>query len=268
MTMTIARTSPQRDLDLAAPPAGLLGASPSVSPERRGSSMSVSPPCCGLYGGPKVSRQTVYCQILSSQDPSSRILPHVPKLWTETIETHRREVRDAILDTTAALVAERGLLGVTMSQIAEETGIGRATLYKYFPDVESILRAWHHRQISGHLAHLAEVRDQAAGPRERLEAVLETYALLSRHSPGHHEADFAALLHRDQEVARAQHKVHAMIRDLLIDGVKAGDVRDDVRPDELASYCVHALAGAGTRRSTAAVRRLVSVTLAGLRPPL
>ncbi|MGH2817757.1 MAG: TetR/AcrR family transcriptional regulator, partial [Actinomycetota bacterium] len=74
----------------------------------------------------------------------------MPKLWNETIEDHRREVRGAILDTTLALVAEHGLLSVTMSQIAEETGIGRATLYKYFPDVETILLAWHERQINGH----------------------------------------------------------------------------------------------------------------------
>ena len=40
---------------------------------------------------------------------SSRILGPVPKLWNETIEAHRRAVRDAILDTTAALVAEHGL---------------------------------------------------------------------------------------------------------------------------------------------------------------
>jgi AcrR family transcriptional regulator len=59
-------------------------------------------------------------------------------------------VRDATLDTTAALVAEHGLASVTMSQIAEQTGIGRATLYKYFPDVEAILVAWHERQIAGH----------------------------------------------------------------------------------------------------------------------
>src|SRR5215204_726397 len=100
----------------------------------------------------------------------------VPKLWTETIETHRREVREAILDTTAALVAEHGLLGVTMSQIAEETGIGRATLYKYFPDVEAILLAWHDRQITAHLAQLTEIRDQGGDAGERLEAVLEAYA--------------------------------------------------------------------------------------------
>ena len=191
----------------------------------------------------------------------------MPKLWTETIETHRREVRDAILETTAALVAEHGLLAVTMSQIAEETGIGRATLYKYFPDVESILLAWHDRQISAHLAYLAEARDRAAGAGERLEAVLEAYALLSGRSRGHHDTDFAALLHRDERVARAQHEVHAMIRALLAEAAKAGEVRNDVPPDELAGYCIHALAGAGGHRSKAAVRRLVSVTLAGLRPP-
>jgi AcrR family transcriptional regulator len=191
----------------------------------------------------------------------------VPKLWTETVETHRREVREAILDTTAALVAEHGLLAVTMSQIAEETGIGRATLYKYFPDVEAILLAWHDRQVAAHLAYLSEVRDQGTDAGERLEAVLEAYALLSRYSRGHHESGFAELLHRDDQFGRAQRQVHEMIRDLLAAAAKAGDVRDDVPPDELASYCAHALAGAGGQRSKAAVRRLVSVTMAGLRIP-
>ncbi|HET7480249.1 MAG TPA: helix-turn-helix domain-containing protein, partial [Rubrobacteraceae bacterium] len=75
----------------------------------------------------------------------------MPKLWNETIEAHRRAVHDAILDATAVLVAEHGLLSVTMSRIAEETGIGRATLYKYFPDVEAVLLAWHERHVTGHL---------------------------------------------------------------------------------------------------------------------
>jgi AcrR family transcriptional regulator len=207
-----------------------------------------------------MSNQSVRCR-------STRILQAMPKLWTETIEAHRREVRDAILDTTAALVAEHGLLAVTMSQIAEETGIGRATLYKYFPDVEAILLAWHDRQIAAHLAYLSEVRDQAGGAGERLEAVLEAYALLSRHSRGHQESGFAELLHRDDQIGRAQRQVHQMIGDLLAAAAKVDEVRDDVPPDELASYCVQALAGAGTQRSKAAVRRLVKVTLTGLRPP-
>jgi AcrR family transcriptional regulator len=190
----------------------------------------------------------------------------MPKLWTETIAAHRREVRDAILDTTAALVAEHGLRSVTMSQIAEETGIGRATLYKYFPGVEAILLAWHERQITGHLEYLDAVGHQAGDAGERLVAVLEAYALMTHESHGHHDAEVRTFLHRGEHVARAQQQLRGFLRDLLAEAAATGDVRGDIAPDELASYCFHALAAASSLPSQAAVRRLVAVVLAGLRP--
>ena len=190
----------------------------------------------------------------------------VPKLWNETIKAHRREVREAILETTWALVAERGLRSVTMSQIAEEAGIGRATLYKYFPDVEAILLAWHERQVTGHLKQLADVRDQAGDAGERLDAVLEAYALIFYESHGHQDSELAAFLHRDEQVAQAQLQLRDMVRDLLAEAAATGAVRNDVTPDELASYCLHALAAAGTLPSKAAVRRLVTITLTGCTP--
>jgi AcrR family transcriptional regulator len=191
----------------------------------------------------------------------------VPRLWNETIEAHRRAVRDATLDTAAALVAQHGLRSVTMSQIAEATGIGRATLYKYFPDVEAILLAWHERQISSHLQQLADVRDHTSDAGQRLQAVLEAYALISHESHGHRNTEPAAFLHRDGQVAQAEQQLRDMIQDLLIQGARTGDVRDDVAPAELASYCLYALAAARSLPSKTAVRRLVTVTLAGLRPP-
>jgi AcrR family transcriptional regulator len=157
--------------------------------------------------------------------------------------------------------------GCGRSQIAEQTGIGRATLYKYFPDVEAILHAWHQRQITGHLQQLAEARDQAGDAGQRLEAVLEAYAGIARQSHGHHDAELAAFLHRGQQVGRAEQQLRDMLRDLLTEAAKTSNVRDDIAPDELASYCLHALAAASTLPSTAAVRRLVTVTLAGMRPP-
>ena len=190
----------------------------------------------------------------------------MPKLWSQTIETHRREVRDAILDTTAALIGEHGLRSVTMSRIAEQTGIGRATLYKYFSSVDAILLAWHERQITGHLEHLAEVRDQADGAGGRLEAVLAGYAHITHESHGRHDSELAAFLHRDERVARAQQQLRAMIRDLLVEGVEAGEVRSDVPPEELASYCLHAL-DAAARLPKAGARRLVRVVLDGLAAP-
>lgn len=190
----------------------------------------------------------------------------MPKLWAETIETHRREVRDAILATTAELAAEHGLLSVTMSQIAEVAGIGRATLYKYFPDVDSILTTWHERQIAGHLDYLASVRERAADPGERLEAVLTAYAVMTRET-GHHDNDLAAFLHRGDQVARAKRQLHEMMRDLLVEASDAGVVRDDVDADELAAYCLHAVTAARGLHSKAAAHRLVTVILAGLAPP-
>jgi AcrR family transcriptional regulator len=188
----------------------------------------------------------------------------VPKLWNETIEAHRAAVRDAILETTAALVGEHGPASVTMSQIAIEAGIGRATLYKYFPDVEAILLAWHEGHVRDHLKHLAHVRDQTDDPGRRLRAVLDAYALITYERP--HGTELAALVHRGDHVAHAQQHLSDLIRDVIAEAAEAGDVRDDVAPAELASYCLHSLAAAGTVPSKAALGRLVNVTLTGLRP--
>lgn len=186
----------------------------------------------------------------------------VPRLWNQTITAHRRAVRDATLDAAAALVGEHGLRSVTMSQIAETTGIGRATLYKYFPDVEAILVAWHERHVESHLQQLAALRDQAGDAIERLKAVLEAYALIQHKR---HDSELGALLHRDKHLGRAEQHLSDLIRNLLVEGTEAGDIRADTAPEELASYCIFALAAARSMPSEAAVGRLVEITMAGLR---
>ncbi|MEO7017807.1 MAG: TetR/AcrR family transcriptional regulator [Leifsonia sp.] len=190
----------------------------------------------------------------------------MPKLWNETIETHRVAVRDAALDAAAALIAEHGLLAVTMSGVAEGAGIGRATLYKYFPDVEAILAAWHARQIATHLSGLVEVRDRAIDAEGRLEAVLRTYAVVSHETRGHHDAALEGFFHHDRELADPRRQLHELIRDVIADAAQAGTVRGDVAPEELANYCLHALDAASSLPSNSAVQRLISVVLTGLRP--
>ena len=187
----------------------------------------------------------------------------VPKLWNQTIETHRHDVRQALLDTTAALVAEHGLRGVTMSQIAEQAGIGRATLYKYFPDIESILVAWHELQIGEHLKLLADIRDAATTATAALRSVLETYALISHER---HGSDLAQLLHRGEHVTHAHQHLHAFVRDLISEAAHDGSVRTDTSADELATFCIHATTAAGDLRTKPAVRRLVTLILCGLEP--
>lgn len=190
----------------------------------------------------------------------------VPKLWNQTIEAHRIAVRDAILDSAWALVTEQGLASVTMSRIAQKAGIGRATLYKYFPQVEAILAAWHQRHVAAHLRHLAELCERPGNPCERLEAVLGAFALIAHHR-GQHDAELVALLHRGEHVVHAHQQLAGLIRELLVEVAGTGRLRDDVAPDELADYCLHALTAASGLKSEDAVQRLVAVTLSGLRPP-
>ena len=187
----------------------------------------------------------------------------VPKLRDDTIVTHRKAVHDSIMQATAALVAKHGITGVTMSQIADDAGIGRATLCKYFPDVEAVLKAWHERHVAEHLARLEKTGAQVGRPSERLEAVLGEFAHIAYER---HGSDLAALLHRGEQVVRAHNQIQGFIRDLVAEGAAQGDFRRDVAPDELASYCLHALSAASSLASKAAVRRLVEVTMSGLRP--
>jgi AcrR family transcriptional regulator len=191
----------------------------------------------------------------------------MPRLWSETIDDHRRQVRAAILDSAADLVGEHGLMGVTMSHVAARAGIGRATLYKYFPDVESVLHAWHERHIADHLARLGEIRDQPGDARQRLVAGLTTYAKVCRLRERHGSQELGALLHSDGRVTSAEHQLSEIFHELLADAVAAGVVRDDISVDELAGYCVHALGAARDLRSDTAVRRLVDLTVAALHPP-
>jgi AcrR family transcriptional regulator len=189
----------------------------------------------------------------------------MPKLWTETVEAHRHEVRLAIMDTTANLVAEQGLRSVTMSEIAVRTGIGRATLYKYFSDVDAILLAWHQRHIESHLQHLAEVRDETDEPEERLQRVLETFAHHAHESRSHRENELAGMLHRGEHMEVVQRELTQFLKGILQDEAGAGRIRSDVSPDELAEYCIHALTAAANLKTRAAVNRLVAVTLGSLK---
>jgi hypothetical protein len=67
--------------------------------------------------------------------------------------------------------------------------------------------------------------------------------------------------HGTDGVGAARHQLHALVMDLLRDGVATGAVRDDIPLGELASYCLHALTGAADVPADAAVTRLVSLIL-------
>jgi AcrR family transcriptional regulator len=189
----------------------------------------------------------------------------MPKLWDGTIETHRREVRAAVIAATAALVSQHGLRGVTMSQIAEEAGIGRATLYKYFPDVDAILTEWHDDQVTVHLAQLKALRLRDGTSQEQLRSVLERFSLTMFESAQHGApAELVASFHAAGRLTTAEQSLQALITELINRAIADGSLRNDIPAKELALYCINAALGSRLLTSKAAVRRLVQITMAGL----
>lgn len=190
----------------------------------------------------------------------------MPKLWSETVDAHRREVREAIFASTVELIAEHGLRAVTMSQIAEQAGIGRATLYKYFPDVDTILVAWHERQVAAHLDQLRGIATRPGSAAARLEQVLSTYAgIIYDTATRHHGTDLAALIHQGEHLDHAKRQLNELLSGLLASASAAKEIRSDIPVAELANYCLNALGAARTVHSQAAASRLVTVIMTGLR---
>lgn len=198
----------------------------------------------------------------------------MPKLWNETVQEHRNSVREAVLDAVVDLVASGGVPAVSMTKAAEGAGISRVTLYKYFPDVEALLAAWHERQVEQHLGHLHHVRAHLGGGHERspvdaVREVLEAYALMLQETP---MAETAGFLHSGSHVSHAREHLQdflsAMIDDAKLPASKnpgpSPVLRSDMASGDLASFALHAVNAAAAAPTPESARALVGVIVDGM----
>ncbi len=189
----------------------------------------------------------------------------MPKLWKDTVEEHRRDVRAAVIDAAWQLASELGVLGVTMGAIAEGAGIGRATLYKYFGGVEEILIAGHAAHVADHMRHLDAVRASATSPQDALHRVLGGYARIALHRAQAKAPELDEMVHVGVDHRDAQASLCNLFVDVIGESQTAGEVRTDMATAELATYCLHALSAAVDVTSHAALDRLVALVEASLR---
>jgi AcrR family transcriptional regulator len=104
----------------------------------------------------------------------------------------RRERADAarnrarVLAAAERVFAERGGRGVTMEQLAAAAGVGKATLYRRYPDVASVALALldeHERRLQDELVRGPPPLGPGASPDERLAAFYRaTIELLEHHA--------------------------------------------------------------------------------------
>ncbi|WP_460716955.1 TetR/AcrR family transcriptional regulator [Microbispora hainanensis] len=121
--------------------------------------------------------------------PAGRELPVLdlepgrPAPVRERADAARNRMR--VLKAAEQLFATRDARHVTMDEIAKAAGVGRATLYRRYPDPASIATALldeHERQVQGHILNGPPPLGPGASPADRLAAFyVAMIDLLERH---------------------------------------------------------------------------------------
>lgn len=140
--------------------------------------------------------------------------------------------REAVVDAVEVLLLSEGWDALTHQRVAEQSGVGRATLYRHWPTVNDLIsfgvaeliHREHDGTSTGDLRtdlrlHLRRMRTEMAP--DRMGSVMA--ALIARAS---HDPAFAALR------ADLAQRTTRPVRDLLAEGVERGELRGDVDLDD------------------------------------
>jgi AcrR family transcriptional regulator len=140
---------------------------------------------------------------------------------------HRLRQAGGIVQSAMELVFSQGVSALSMSAIAQAAGVSRQTLYKYFPDVESVLRAA--VQSSSH--DTTSIAEEAT-PVDQLRAFIQY--VLGAAAAGHPSpAALEPVLAPDTRAELEAHatQVRGMLDVILRRGMDDGVFRPDLEPD-------------------------------------
>ena len=83
--------------------------------------------------------------------------------------------REALLDATAALVAERGFHSVGIVEIGAAAGVSGSALYRHFANKQELLVALFDRVVDALLAGAREVAETTDDPAAALDALIDRH---------------------------------------------------------------------------------------------
>jgi AcrR family transcriptional regulator len=82
------------------------------------------------------------------------------------------DTRDTILQVARRLFVQQGYTATSMRQVAEEAGIGKATIYHHFPDKQTIVMAILEKNI-GQMDEALKIVQAEADPHRRIQVAAE-----------------------------------------------------------------------------------------------
>ena len=158
-------------------------------------------------------------------------------LMTPRVDPRVERTRQAVLDAASVLLRTEGPGAVTHARVAEVAGVGRATVYRHWPEQGDLL----HDAVARKAAEL-EVPPEELPTRERLGLILEELRTRLTHSEG--SVQFATLIAHAtwdgvlrgalmQVSGRAQAVVDTVLRDAVDRGELAPETDVEVVRDSL-----------------------------------
>ncbi len=174
--------------------------------------------------------------------------------------------RERLLESAKAVFSTGGA-GASLEAVARHAGVGIGTLYRHFPTRDALFEAVYRREVE-QLVELAEELGRTAPPVEALRQWLHANVEVIATKKGMIAALAIAADGRAELFAYSTERMKAAATALLDRAIEAGEIRDDIAPEELlrallglvGSYYMQAQPG-----WQATVLRLLDVFVDGLR---
>jgi AcrR family transcriptional regulator len=114
---------------------------------------------------------------------------------TEPIQQRSAERIETLLDAAAALIDEDGIDGVTTSAVAKKSKSSVGVVYRYFPNIQTLLRALAVRNMERYLERVREnVETSAPGPWTSMDRTLDIFVEMNREEPGFRALRFGDII--------------------------------------------------------------------------
>jgi len=104
---------------------------------------------------------------------------------TEPIQQRSSERIELLLDAAAALIDDHGIDGVTTSAVAQRSSSSVGVVYRYFPNIQTLLRALAARNLERYLEKVwAGIEASGPEPWSSFDSTLDAFVELTRSEPG------------------------------------------------------------------------------------
>ena len=172
--------------------------------------------------------------------------------------------REQLLDVATRLFASAGT-EPSMRAIANEAGVGIATLYRHFPTRESLVDAVYQDQVSRLTVGARELLVQL-DPPAALRRWMDLFGDWIATKNGMLDTLLAMVESGEIAHAHTRTELLAAIDDILEAGRTSGQLRSDVPAEDIAASLIGIFTVASSPDHSALAARLLDLLMEGLRP--